>query len=211
MNWFVNNHIFLSSKVKILLLICIITIFIFTFIPLKIFANKDTAIDILQSEKYIITYDYNDMTIFDGDSFLINKQEIRLLYIDAPEYNQTCFDDQDREYKCGLQAKEFLINILANNIKSDNPLTCFYNFKDKYNRFLSLCQIIINNKLTIINSFLVKNGFALNYNFGEYQYLAEEEEAKKEKKGIWQYHFLSPAKYRKITKNNKKIKANNDK
>ena len=36
-------------------------------------------------------------TAIDGDSLRIkNGQEIRLLEIDAPEYNQTCFDKNDK-------------------------------------------------------------------------------------------------------------------
>ena len=51
----------------------------------------------VKAEKYVI----------DGDSLTIGDKEIRLIGIDAPEYNQTCFDDNNSEYDCGQEAYMF--------------------------------------------------------------------------------------------------------
>ena len=128
--------------------------------------------------------------IVDGDSIKINNQNIRLIGIDAPEYQQKCFDKNMQQYQCGMVAMNFLKNLI-----SKQYIICQYHKKDIYNRILGECQL---NKINI-NQRMVAEGWAILYDFPraskEMQKL--EIEAKKHKKGLWQGSFLEPKKYRK--------------
>jgi endonuclease YncB( thermonuclease family) len=128
--------------------------------------------------------------VLDGDSLKVDGKEVRLVGLDAPEYNQTCFNQKKEEYACGQVSRKFLLS-LANgkNVK------CIYSQKDKYDRFLSKCFI----RELSINEELVKNGMAVIYNFTESEAKMNqlEAEAKKQKLGIWQGAFQLPKEYRK--------------
>jgi len=137
--------------------------------------------------------------VLDGDSIKVGNKEVRLFGLDAPEYNQTCFNEKKAEYPCGQVSRDFLIN-LANG----KEVECFYAIKDKYDRFLSKCFIVglakdgIVNKVSI-NESLVKNGMAVIYNFTESDEKMDalEAEAKTKKLGIWRGAFQLPKDYRK--------------
>ena len=68
--------------------------------------------------------------------------------------------------------------------------------KDRYQRKLAIC---FRNKLNI-NSWLVRNGYAVSYQKYSKKYLSEEIEAKNDKKGIWQGKFEMPWDWRKNAK-----------
>lgn len=128
--------------------------------------------------------------ITDGDTIKIAEKKIRLLYIDAPESKQTCFDANYNEYLCGIKSKEFLTNLIAND-----EVKCFYDKLDRYGRYLSEC--FVHN--VSINNEMVKNGMAVTYFFGHVNTTIEksQEEAKTKKLGIWQGAFELPKDYRK--------------
>ena len=138
--------------------------------------------------------------IIDGDSIKIGKKEIRLIGIDAPEYKQKCFNAQKQKYRCGIKSKKFLISLTKNQ-----KVTCFYDQKDIYNRFLSEC-FSQNNSL---NKKLIENGMAIIYNKASASQEIKnlELEAKDKKLGIWQGAFQIPQEYRKA--NRRKRKYNN--
>ncbi|WP_455482563.1 thermonuclease family protein [Bartonella sp. B35(2025)] len=123
-------------------------------------------------------------SIIDGDSIMISSVIIRLAGIDAPEIHQFCGTKTTR-YPCGLEAKKYLERLVENQ-----PVTCYWYKKDKYNRILATCK---TKKISNINATIVYNGWALSY----YKYPKEEQEAKKKKKGIWQSSFQEPKKWRK--------------
>ena len=134
--------------------------------------------------------------VIDGDSLEINDNKIRLFGIDAPEKKQTCkkpylvisFLNFQRDYKCGQMA----INELKNFI-NNRTIKCISENKDRYNRYLSTCYI----KKININSWLVKNGYAVAYKKYSKKYIVEEQHAKKNELGIWQGTFQNPEEWRK--------------
>ena len=132
--------------------------------------------------------------VLDGDSLRVNRKEIRLFGIDAPEYSQTCFNKNNIEYPCGQNSKEFLIKLIGGK-----KINCFYAQKDKYQRYLSICYL---NDVSV-NEELVKNGMAVVYNFTQSDEKMDllEEQAKKNKLGIWQGPFELPNIYRKKNPN----------
>ena len=134
--------------------------------------------------------------IIDGDSLEINNNKIRLFGIDAPERKQICkkpyliisFLNFQRNYECGLMATNELKKFINNRI-----IKCISESKDRYNRYLSTCYL----KNKDINSWLVKNGYAIAYRRYSKKYVLEEQYAEKNKLGIWQGTFQNPEEWRK--------------
>lgn len=132
--------------------------------------------------------------VVDGDSLEIDGKKIRLIDIDAPEYEQTCFDKNNIEYNCGIEALEFLENKIKKGERQGQKLKCNKKDVDKYKRDLSVCYIGKTN----LNRLMIKSGYALSYWSKKYKTL--EDKAKNEKKGIWQGKFMRPELYRILKK-----------
>ena len=134
--------------------------------------------------------------VIDGDSLEINGNKIRLFGIDAPEKKQNCkksyliisFLNFQKKYECGLLATNQLKKLINNK-----AVQCVSESKDRYNRYLSICYL----KNKDINSWLVKNGYAIAYKKYSTKYILEEQHAKKNKLGIWQGTFQVPEEWRK--------------
>jgi endonuclease YncB( thermonuclease family) len=135
--------------------------------------------------------------VLDGDSLKVGGKEVRLFGLDAPEYNQTCFDEKNEEYPCGQVSRDFLISLAGGK-----EVKCTYAEKDKYDRFLSKCFV---GKFSI-NEEIIKNGMGVIYNFTESDKKMDELEtsAKEQKLGIWRGAFQLPKDYRKSHPRDKK-------
>ena len=128
--------------------------------------------------------------IIDGDTIHINFNKIRLHGIDAPEINQNC-NYEGKEWECGKKSKDFLIKVI-----NTNSVNCQVLGKDRYNRYIAVCY---SNKLNL-NKTMVKNGWAISYQYYSKDYLDEEFIAKSKKLGIWKGEFIEPYLYRKKNK-----------
>ena len=137
--------------------------------------------------------------VIDADTIKINDNKIRLFGIDAPEKKQLCtkifltisFLSFKKKYPCGEVSTQKLKKLINKNI-----IKCHVEGKDRYQRKLAIC---FRNKLDI-NSWLVRNGYAVSYQKYSKKYLSEEIEAKNDKKGIWQGEFEMPWDWRKNAK-----------
>ncbi len=148
----------------------------------------------VSAEKIII----GKAQVIDGDTIKINGKKIRLFGIDAPEKEQICkkvylsffiFNFQ-KDYKCGEKSTLALLKKLK-----DKEVKCVIEKnKDKYNRNIGTCYI--NNQ--DINSWLVKNGYAIAYTRYSKKYVLDEQYAKENKLGIWRGAFVEPEKWRRI-------------
>lgn len=125
--------------------------------------------------------------IVDGDSLEMDGKSIRLIYIDAPEYKQTCFDVHGFEYNCGSVSTKALKEII-----SDKEVRCNSLGVDIYKRDLSECFVDDIN----INIEMLKQGFAVSYYTDKEEYISMEEYAKEKKLGLWQGKFMRPEFYR---------------
>lgn len=141
----------------------------------------------------------NNIKITDGDTIRINKERIRLWGIDAPELQQKCYTKKNNTiWPCGKKAQEFLSQLINNNEPK-----CTTVHKDKYNRTVSRCKITISKDNSPpyeidLNSQMIRNGWALDYtHYSHGQYMAEQEKAKIEEKGIWTSNFEFPWEWRK--------------
>lgn len=122
----------------------------------------------------------------DGDSLVIDKLEIRLGGIDAPEYSQLCHDEK-KEYKCGIKAHKFLKKIIKGRKVVCNKITI-----DIYKRQVSECFADSIN----INKKMLESGWAVAYKTNNNDYKIAEKSAKEKKLGIWQGKFMKPELYR---------------
>ena len=137
--------------------------------------------------------------VVDGDTIKIKNDRIRLSGIDAPELNQLCSKvflslfsiSFNKKYSCGKISTEKLKRLLKNEI-----ILCKVENIDRYKRKLATCY---KDKLNI-NSWLVRNGYALAYVKYSKKYVLQEKEAEKDKLGIWQGTFEKPWNWRKDVK-----------
>jgi len=136
--------------------------------------------------------------VTDGDTIKINDQKIRLFGIDAPETKQFCKEvylsflifNFKRDYKCGEKST----NALKKKIKDKKIKCLIQDKKDRYRRNIGICYL----KKQDINSWLVKNGYAIAYRRYSKKYIIDEQYAEDNKLGIWQGTFIEPEKWRRI-------------
>ena len=136
--------------------------------------------------------------VTDGDTIKINDQKIRLFGIDAPETKQFCKEvylsflifNFKRDYKCGEKST----NALKKKIKDKKIRCLIQDKKDRYKRNIGICYL----KRQDINSWLVKNGYAIAYRRYSKKYIIDEQYAEDNKLGIWQGTFMEPEKWRRI-------------
>lgn len=130
-------------------------------------------------------------SVIDGDTLDIHGKRIRLFGIDAPESSQLCQNSSGRDYRCGQQASL----ALADKIGSA-PVTCATKDVDRYGRTVAVCR---QNGVDL-NEWLVSRGHAVAYARYSTDYVANEGQAKAEKRGIWGGAFTIPSEWRKANK-----------
>ena len=137
---------------------------------------------------YTIT---GDSRIIDGDTVKIGTERIRLKGIDAPETSQSCRCN-GKKVMCGQQATQALIDYVGKN-----EISCVAKERDNYGRLIGECFIERDGIKINLNQWMVRNGHAVAYAQYSRQFVADENAAKDEGKGIWACHFQMPWEYRK--------------
>ena len=128
--------------------------------------------------------------VIDGDNLEINGKSIRLIGIDAPEYQQLCRDAQGHDYQCGQESLFYMQKLVDSALKRGDEVICHKEGVDRYKRDLSVCFVGELN----INEEMVRAGWATVYRHDDY--LSAEKEAKSAKRGMWQGKFMRPELYR---------------
>ena len=121
--------------------------------------------------------------VVDGDSLKLNGERVRLLGIDAPELHQKC-EKEGKSWKCGRASTTALKKMIGSK-----KVECRGVEFDRHERLLATCYV---NGLNL-NQNMVRNGWAVSYR-GTYR--GEQEQAKREKVGIWQGSFEWPSEWR---------------
>lgn len=119
----------------------------------------------------------------DGDSFRIGSDRVRLLGIDAPELDQTCWRADGSEWPCGRAARDRMAELLGSG-----KVACQPEREDKYGRFLAHCAVADED----IGGAIVFAGLAI----GKDEYGREESAAHDARRGIWQGRFIDPRQWR---------------
>lgn len=123
--------------------------------------------------------------IVDGDTIILEELfNIRVIGIDAPESKQTCLDSKGREYACGKQSTEYLQNLVGKG-----RVKCEIRGIGRFGRHTGLCY---NMKDVNLNKAMVRNGQAVVSTYPPILFAKEENEAIKEKLGVWQGTLRHP-------------------
>jgi endonuclease YncB( thermonuclease family) len=134
-----------------------------------------------------ITVEPGAVEVIDGDSMRRGSEEIRLNGIDAPEYRQSCRETDGAEWPCGRESANALRGLVRHkDVRCDGIET------DRYGRIAADCFI----GALSVNGEMVRLGWAIAYRRHSYQYVAQEEEAKRAKRGIWRGTFDDPETWR---------------
>ena len=134
---------------------------------------------------------WGGIQVVDGDSLRGRDERIRLNGMDAPEYDQPCWDGQGIQYECGTEATNFLKGLVEGK-----KIRCDYLRKDIYNRHIAVCYaggINLNREMEL-------QGWAVSYDFNSEGYPEEEKQAKEAGRGIWRGKFMRPELWRRLTK-----------
>ncbi len=155
----------------------------------------DTGIFIVAAGLVLVTLRvFNQVTvtpgtadIIDGDSFRLGKDEIRLNGIDAPEYRQTCRDERGQNWNCGRDAAGALRQLVRGR-----EVECKGLDADRYGRLVSRCSA----GGIELNAEMVRLGWAIAYTRHGTFYVGQENEARRERRGIWRGTFDPPEDWR---------------
>jgi endonuclease YncB( thermonuclease family) len=123
----------------------------------------------------------------DGDSLRFDDVRARLQGIDAPELNQTCIDRAGQPWSCGKAAHARLAALIEGRNLDCNVLD-----EDRYGRIIVRCT----TRGRDIGRAMVQAGLALAYRKYSNRYVADEDDARMARRGIWQGDFEAPWKYR---------------
>ena len=131
--------------------------------------------------------------VTDGDTLVVNGRRahgrcnggvpVRLFGVDAPALEQTCKHPSGRDFLCGRAAASFLLQTVR-----DRPVHCTGKVTNDFGYLLATCDVDGKN----LNALLVREGWALADRMHSDAYVAEEEEAKAAKRGVWGMQFVPP-------------------
>ena len=140
---------------------------------------------------------YGVMEINDGNHLEIQEVRMRLYGIDAPDLAQECTLN-GVAYQCGLLAYVQLIDITAGK----GRVTCYASKIEGDDRPYGKCGLPTANGADILadapsfNEMMVRSGWALADRRFTSDYVAAEEEARREKRGLWAGEFVVPSEWR---------------
>lgn len=122
--------------------------------------------------------------IVDADTLRMNKQDFTLVYMDALELKQKCFDDEGKRYNCGEEARAFL-----QEKTKDKAVSCQILARDRFLGLFGTCQVNGED----LGELMVSEGWAVAK--GK-RYIEQQEEARAKEVNMWQGEFVIPAAWR---------------
>ena len=125
--------------------------------------------------------------IVDGDTLVVRNVKIRLHGIDAPERKQSCQTGAS-DYPCGQNATRALDKLIGSSV-----VRCVEKDRDRYGRVVAVCHAGSTN----LNAALVRQGWALAYRRYSKDFVDDEAEARRNKRGLWAGRFTAPWDWRK--------------
>lgn len=123
----------------------------------------------------------------DGDTLAAGADRLRINGIDAPEMAQTCERD-GAAYPCGRLARDAMAAILGNG-----AVACEILGADQYGRRIARCR---NEAGQDIAAELVRQGWAIAFRRFSLDYVPQEDEARRERRGVWAGRFEEPDAWR---------------
>ena len=135
---------------------------------------------------------YISPRIISGDTFETHGHYFRLFGISAPIANQTCADSKGRAYRCGKQAALWLKEWIE-----DDELECHVIQQDTSGNMVGTCSYGPYD----IGAALVNAGWAVanpKYADAYAVYIVYEEQAQKNRRGLWEGKFYKPWDWQKM-------------
>lgn len=132
-------------------------------------------------------------SVVDADTLDIHGMRIRLHGVDAPESSQTCRDEQGIAWRCGQRAALALSDKIGRQ-----PVSCLQTDTDRYGRVVAECFLAGES----LNSWLVREGWAVAYRSYSTAYVADEDHARRARRGVWTSEFDMPWDWRKTRRTN---------
>lgn len=123
--------------------------------------------------------------IVSGNVIEINRRQIRLFGIFAPETGQTC-TAAGASWACGQNAAFALSAIVERQW-----VHCQEKARERSGRIIALCRLAGDNGPDI-GAAMVRQGWALAYRRQSAAYIAEEDAARKAGTGLWVGEFVPP-------------------
>lgn len=133
-------------------------------------------------------------TIIDADTIDIHGARIRLHAVDAPESSQLCYVGSDA-VRCGQRAAMALDGWIA-----ARSVRCIKRDVDRYGRIVATCTVGGED----MGAWLVRSGHAVAYRDYGSDYVCEEAEAAREKRGLWAMRFVEPSAWRRLSADEKR-------
>ncbi len=127
-------------------------------------------------------------SVIDGDTLEVHGSRIRLHGIDAAESGQNCIERDGSAWRCGQAAALALADKIGRT-----PVLCEQLDMDRYGRVVARC---FSNREDL-NRWMVGEGLAVAYREYSSEYVADEAQARKARKGMWRTKFDMPWDWRK--------------
>lgn len=136
--------------------------------------------------------------VVSGDTLTLNGRVIKLFGVAAPDISQTCADMSGRGYKCGQQSIAWLSSWLA-----DNEVKCHIINEDERGVLSGVCMLGPYD----IAAALVNAGWAVADTRQTQIYAPYQNQALKNKRGLWQGEFYMPWDWQKIKARKANVKV----
>ena len=129
-----------------------------------------------------------EIVVTDGDTLRLDQTIYRLDGVDAPEIDQTCLDQNDNVWPCGVAARDRLSAHIGNRtVRCDDRGT------DPLYRHRRIGICSIEGEATTLNEWLVREGWAIRVETSaKGRFAAEEADARENRRGLWQGCFAEP-------------------
>lgn len=120
--------------------------------------------------------------VVDGDTIDVGTTRVRLWGIDAPESKQMC-NRSGSEWACGREAAVALSDWIG-----QKPVRCEERARDRYGRTVALCFADGED----VSAWMVSHGYAVAFRKYSTDYVALEQVAHDQKRGVWSSKFEMP-------------------
>ncbi len=141
----------------------------------------------------------------DGGTLLLRGVEVQLFGMDAMEADQVCQDAQGLDYPCGRRATHALQTLLR-----DGEVVCFPLFAINESRVVAVCELtedgvdvptspgdfMRTERERNLSRLMIAQGHALSIGIGAQFFSDDQDEAQRQRIGIWQGSFQPPSAWR---------------
>ena len=141
----------------------------------------------------------------DGETLLLRGVEVQLFGMDAVEVDQICQDAEGADYPCGRRATYALQTLLRTG-----AVVCFPLFAVNENRVVAVCELVEDGaeipsspidflqdeRRRNLSRLMIAQGHALSIGIGSQYFGSDQDEAQRQRIGIWQGSFQPPSAWR---------------